>query len=129
MNGLTGNAVRQIERIHLSWIESEIAGETQRLLALCSDDIEFWPPDAPPALGRSAVSALLKRDFKIDRIEISDRRIRGSDEFAYLTATFETTFSFPNDSAPKRAHGTHLWVLRKQGGHWLVALVSWSLWR
>ena len=28
-------------------------------MALCADDIELWPPDAQPVLGRAAVFAYL----------------------------------------------------------------------
>jgi ketosteroid isomerase-like protein len=129
MDHLTEDAVREIEGIHSSWIELEVAGEGRRLLALCADDIEFWPPDAQPVFGRMAVLAHLERGpIRIHGIEISDRRIRGSDEIAYLTASYKTTFSSPEDSTPRQALGSHLWILQKRAGVWLVTLVSWSLW-
>jgi ketosteroid isomerase-like protein len=56
MDKLTQEAVREIERTHSSWIELEVAGEGHRLMPLCGDDIELWPPDAPPVLGRAAVA-------------------------------------------------------------------------
>jgi ketosteroid isomerase-like protein len=61
MDHLTEDAVREIEGIHSSWIEFEVAGEGRRLLALCADDIEFWPPAAQPVFGRMAVLAQLER--------------------------------------------------------------------
>ena len=129
MDDLTEDAVREIERIHSSWIEFEVAGEDRRMLALCADDIEFWPPDAEPVLGRTAVLAQLVRGTtRIHGIEISDRRIRGSDEIAYLTARYKTTFSTAEDSTPRQALGSHLWILQKRAGSWLVTLVKWSLW-
>jgi len=129
MDDLTEDAVREIERIHSSWIEFEVAGEDRRMLALCADDIEFWPPDAEPVLGRTAILAQLVRGAtRIHGIEISDRRIRGSDEIVYLTARYKTTFSTAEDSSPRQALGSHLWILQKRDGSWLVTLVSWSLW-
>jgi ketosteroid isomerase-like protein len=120
---------RDIEQIHSSWIDFEIAGQDQRLMALCADDIEFWPPDAPPLLGRTAVSAqMAQRTSKILAVEITDRRIRGSKEIAYLTANYTSTFSLPADASLRQALGSHLWILRKRAGTWVVALVSWSLW-
>jgi ketosteroid isomerase-like protein len=99
------------------------------LLALCADDIEFWPPDAQPVVGRTAVLAQLERETtRIHGIAISDRRIRGSDEIAYLTARYKTTFSSADDSTPRQALGSHLWILQKLAGGWLVTLVCWSLW-
>jgi ketosteroid isomerase-like protein len=129
MNDLTDDAVREIELLHSKWIEFEIAGEDHSLMALWADDIELWPPDAPPLLGRAAVSAELAHGAtRIHRIEITDRRIRGSSEIAYLTATYKTTFSSAEDSTSGHALGSHLWILRKRAGTWVVTLVSWSLW-
>jgi ketosteroid isomerase-like protein len=93
MERITKNAVREIEQIHSSWIKFEVAGQGQSLVALCADDIELWPPDAHPLIGRSAVSAEITRaTTSIHSIEISDLRIRGSNEIAYLTASYKTTF-------------------------------------
>jgi ketosteroid isomerase-like protein len=129
MDKLTEDAVREIEQIHSSWIEFEVAGEDQSLMALCADDIELWPPDAQPVLGRAAVSAQLAHGTtKIHGIEIFDRRIRGSNDIAYLTASYRTTFSSAEDSAPRQVLGSHLWILQKRAGTWVVTLVSWSLW-
>jgi len=129
MDELTEDAVREIEQIHSSWIEFEVAGQRQSLMALCADDIELWPPDAWPLLGRAAVSAHMAHGTtRIHRIEITDRRIRGSNEIAYLTASYKTTFSSAEDSTPRQALGNHLWILRKRASTWVVTLVSWSLW-
>jgi ketosteroid isomerase-like protein len=129
MNRLTEDAVREIEQLHSNWIEFERTGDHHSLMALCADDIELWPPDAPPLLGRAAVSAQLSHvTTKIQCIETTDRRIRGSSETAYLTATYKTTFSSADDSTPRQAVGSHVWILRKRAGMWVVTLVSWSLW-
>jgi ketosteroid isomerase-like protein len=129
MSELTTDALREIEQIHSSWIEFEVAGEGHSLMALCADDIELWPPDAQPLRGRAAVSALMAHGTtRIHSIEITDRRIQGSNEIAYLTAGYKTTFSSAEDSTPRQALGSHLWILRKQSSTWVVALVSWSLW-
>jgi hypothetical protein len=66
---------------------------------------------------------------RIHSIEISACRIRGSNEIAYLTAHYKTTFSSPEQSAPKQLLGSHLWILEKHNGKWLVTLVSWSVLR
>jgi ketosteroid isomerase-like protein len=102
MNGLSEDAVREIEQIHARWIELEVAGENHSLIAMCADDIELWPPDAQPLLGRAAVSARMVRGTtRIHSIEITERRIRGSNEIAYLTANYKTTFSFREDPTPQ----------------------------
>ncbi len=129
MDKLTEDAVQEIEQIHSSWIEFEVAGEDYRLIALCADDIELWPPDAQPVLGRATVSAQLVRGTtRIHGVEITDRRIRGSNEIAYLTASYKTTFSSAENSTPRQALGSHLWILEKRAGTWVVTLMSWSFW-
>ena len=129
MKGLPEDAVREIEQIHSRWIEFEVDGKNHDLMALCADDIELWPPDTQPLIGRAAVSAWIVRGTsRVHRIEISDRCIRGSNEIAYLTANYKTIFSFGEDSTPRKSRGSHLWILRKQAGIWVVSLVSWSSW-
>jgi ketosteroid isomerase-like protein len=130
MDTFTENDRRQIEQIHSSWIEFEIAGANDNLMTLCADDIEFCPPDGQPVCGRAEVAAHLARGTeRIHPIEISDRRIRGSNEIAYLTANYKTTFSATEQPAAKQALGSHLWILQKRSGKWLVSLVSWSVWK
>lgn len=127
MHELTEHAVREIEQIHSNWIDYEVAGDDHSLMALCADDIELWPPNTEPVIGRAAVFAQMAHGTaSIHRIEISGRRIRGSNEIAYLTANFKTTFSSQEDPTPKQALGSHLWILRKRAGTWLVHIVSWS---
>ena len=129
MQEITQDAVRQIEEIHSSWLTFEVAGDDHKLMALCADDIELWPPDAQPLVGREAVAAqMAQRTTKIHSIEISDCRVRSSNEIAYLTASYKTTFSSAKDSTPRQALGSHLWILRRRTGTWVVSLVSWSLW-
>ena len=129
MDRPTADAIGKIEQIHSRWIQFEIAGEDHRLIELCASDIELWPPDAPPVRGRLAVSAYMAQETaRIHRIEITELRIRGSNEVAYLTANYETTFSTMDDPNPRQVLGSHLWILRMQADLWLVALVSWSTW-
>ncbi len=129
MGEFTQETAHEIERIHSSWIESEVAGENHKIMTLCADDIELWPPDAQPVFGRAAVSAeMAHATMKIHSIEIANRRIRGSGEIGYLTANYKTTFSSAEDSKPRQAFGSHLWILQKRAGTWVVTLVSWSSW-
>jgi ketosteroid isomerase-like protein len=129
MNALPEDAVQEIEQTHSRWIEFEAAGDVHSLMAFCADDIELWPPDAQPLLGRAAVSAWMALGTtRIHSIEITERRIRGSNEIAYLTANYKITFSLKEDSTLRQSRGSHLWILREQADRWLVTLVSWSLW-
>ena len=81
MDHLTKDTIEAIERLHSAWIELEVAGEAQGLLVYCAEDIELRPPDGPSVYGRDAVLAyLVEGTAPIHSIEISDRRICGSNE-------------------------------------------------
>jgi uncharacterized protein (TIGR02246 family) len=127
---LTEDDRRQIEQIHSSWIEFEIAGANENLMKLCADDVEFLPSDGQPVCGRAEVAAQFAQGTRrVQSIEISACRIRGSNEIAYLTAHYKTILFSVEQSAPKELLGSHLWILEKRDGVWLVTLVSWSVWK
>ena len=129
MGELTSDAIQEIERIHSDWVAHEVAGQTQKLMALCADDIELWPPDAEPVIGLTAVAARMATGTtKIHSIEITDRRIRGSGDISYLTANYKTTLSSADDPTPQQLLGSHLWILRTRSGTWTIDLISWSCW-
>jgi ketosteroid isomerase-like protein len=96
---------------------------------LCADEIEFWPPDSPPAVGRKAVVDQISRGSeRVESIEITDRRIRGSNDIAYLTASYKTKLSPAQNGMTREMLGSHLWILQNRAGTWQVTLVAWSRW-
>jgi ketosteroid isomerase-like protein len=124
---LTEDTIRTIERLHLAWIDCELAGDPHGLLACCSEDIELRPPDGLSVFGRDAILAhITKGNADLHSIEITDRQIFGSSERVSLIAKYRTTFSVAEDPALREATGSHRWELRKDAGRWLVFLVSWA---
>lgn len=118
----------RIELVHSAWINYERAGDLTHLLALCSDDVEFWPPNAPPIVGHEEVAKYLNHpETAIRDIKVSDLQIRVSHGFAYLTAKYQTTFN-AQDGQTATTVGSHLWILRNHASHWIVILVAWSVW-
>jgi len=90
MHKLTEDNVREIERIHSRWMGFEVAGESSHLLTLCSDDIEFWPPDTQPVIGRTAVSAQLAQ-VRHGMVEETPKpcRISSGNSWVYTTFAIE----------------------------------------
>ena len=100
-----------IKKIHQTWIESEIDGEAEKLLDLCSPDITFIPPDLSAVTGKDQVKNWLKTNkVKIEEIKISNLRIEGNNSIAYKIADFETIFTSENNEKT-RVKGMHLWIL------------------
>jgi ketosteroid isomerase-like protein len=125
---LMQESIRQIERIHSDWVQMEAAGENTRLLDLCADEIEFWPPDRPPIVGRKTIGAQISSGSeRVENIEIGDRSIRGSNDIAYLTAWYKTKLSSAQNGS-RQILGSHVWILKNDAGTWRVTLVAWSRW-
>ena len=123
MSRLPEEAFQEIEQVHTKWLEFETSGDVRGLMALCADDIELWPPDAPPLIGCETVSAsMTPRTVRIHGIEISERRIRGSHEVAYLTANYKTESPWARIPRP---HGQAEAIFGYSGGK---PTRGWSLW-
>ena len=73
--------IATIELVHSAWIDYERAGDLDGLLTLCAYDIEFWPPNAPPVIGREQITRYLNYpETVIHDIKVYDRRVRISHE-------------------------------------------------
>ena len=130
MSELSKQDVDAIEEIHNCWIKEELAGNSSRVIELCTDDVTWIPPNAPPLVGEKAIAQYLgESSAELKNISIKDTMIRGCGSVAYLTSDFRSRFVVEGRTEIQEVTGTHLWVLRKTGGgEWRVAIVAWSLW-
>lgn len=130
MSELRHQDVAAIEEIHNHWIREELAGNGARVIELCTDDVRWIPPNAPPLAGKEAIAQYL-RDItvSIEDVQVGEVVIHGSNSVAYLTGNYHTRFVVEGGSEMQEARGTHFWILRKTpGGTWRVAIVAWSSW-
>jgi ketosteroid isomerase-like protein len=119
----------EIAGIHSRWLALETAGEYEGLLALCSTDIEFRPPDSRPVSGKDAVRKMLESgETRIERIDIDGLHVVVGGSIAYLRANFVTTCRDAGTAKSEQISGTHLWVLQKREHRWVVSIVAWSTW-
>ncbi len=115
-----------IRDVHDVWIAAEVRGDMQTVLALCSDDVQILTPNTEIVEGEAAVQEMLQPDaIKLDGIETRDLRVAGAGYLAYKTCRYETRFIVQGGPENRVARGTHLWILRKDGGNWKVVLVTW----
>src|SRR5260370_35111959 len=102
MDHLTKDTIQTIERLHSAWIDLEVAGEAQGLLAYCAEDIELRPPDGPSGYGPDAVlTHLVEGTAQIHSIKISDRHLCRSSERVSLTADYRTKFPLTGEPRPR----------------------------
>jgi uncharacterized protein (TIGR02246 family) len=130
MSELSDQDVEAIEEIHDYWIKEELAGNSSRVVDLCTDDVTWIPPNAPPLVGKEAIAQYLSDStVGLKDVQSRDVVICGSGSVAYLTSAYHTWFVVEAGSEIQEATGTHLWILRKNGdGAWRVAVMAWSSW-
>jgi uncharacterized protein (TIGR02246 family) len=130
MSELSDQDVEAIEEIHNYWIREELAGNSSRVIELCTDDVRWIPPNAPPLVGKEAIAQYLSDStVGLKDVQVGDVVICGSRSVVYLTSNYHSRFVVEGGSEMQEAVGAHLWILRKTvGGAWRVAIVAWSSW-
>ncbi|HET6669967.1 MAG TPA: DUF4440 domain-containing protein [Pyrinomonadaceae bacterium] len=130
MPELSDEDVEAIEEIHNYWIKEELAGNSSRVIELCTDDVRWIPPNAPPLVGKEAIGRYLSDSrVHLKEVRVGDVVIRGSRSLVYLTSNYRSRFVVEAGSEMQEAVGAHLWILRKTvSGAWRVAIVAWSSW-
>ncbi|MBI1983964.1 MAG: DUF4440 domain-containing protein [Acidobacteria bacterium] len=130
MSQLSESAKLTITALQQRWIDCELAEDLTGVLALCTDDVVWLPPNEPALLGKQKVAAWpgSPQGNRIRRIEITNLQIDGSNGLAYKLADFATWLDTPGKPDDEPVTGSHLWVLREVSpDDWRVALVAWSI--
>ena len=131
MSELSDQDLEAIEEIHNHWIREELVGNNSAIIELCTDDVRWLPPNAPPLVGKTAVAKYLN-DNSVDLkdVQVGDVVISGGSSVVYLTSNYCSRFMIDGNSKMQEAVGAHLWILRKtMDGRWRVAIVAWSSWK
>jgi uncharacterized protein (TIGR02246 family) len=127
---VTGNDVAHeaVKRVHEAWIAAELSGDIEGVLTLCTPDVRWLPPGCEMLVGRETGRRLLTNSqVDLESIEASDVRVEVSGDLAVKTSRYETHYRLRGQGTPHVARGTHVWVLRREGGEWRVALVTWQV--
>ena len=118
-------ALEAIRQVHDAWIAAELRGDIEGVLRLCTPDVRWLVPGRSALEGREAARQLLHtaQGHLLD-ISAADVRIEHSSELAFKTSRYETRYR--SGEGERVARGTHLWILRREGEVWRVALVTWQ---
>jgi len=130
MSGLSEPAKQAITAVQQKWLECELAGDPNGVLALCTDDVVWLPPNETALHGKKAVAGWLaiRQESRIRRIEITNLQMEGNNGLAYKVANFTTSLETTGKPDEGPVKGSHLWVLREVSpGDWRVAVVAWSV--
>lgn len=124
MADLTDTDLSAIEAVHSRWVAEEKLGDVEAMIELCADDVMAMPPTAPARYGKASLAQLLESDEPVQDLSIVNLRVHGSGSVAYLTSNYS---SRPGENGDRESRGTRLWVLRKVGNDWKIAIMSWSV--
>jgi ketosteroid isomerase-like protein len=121
-------ALEAIRHLHEAWLAAELSGDIEGLLALCTSDVRWLAPDSGMLVGREAGRRLLTdARVELENILASDMHVEIGEDLAYKTSRYETRYRLPAQGELHVARGTHLWILRREGADWRVALVTWQV--
>lgn len=105
------------------WLSAETEGDPGALRDLLTEDCALCPPDGPKIEGREAFIAAQAAPGEILGIRVSEAEIEGGPVHAWKTARFATRLSM--EGREITVTGRHLWLMRKDGGQWRIAALSW----
>lgn len=118
------NDEEQIRTLVQTWQSATIAGDTDTVLGLMTDDVVFLVPGRPP-MRKAELEALSRGPAGAPRpkLETSSeiQEIVVSGDMAYLWTKLSVTVTPNGASAPIERAGHTLTVLRRVGGKWLLA--------
>ena len=127
MTALSEEDLKNIKDLHRRWIAKELEGNESEVVDLCTADVKWLVPDAPPIVGKEEIAKYLaSHHVELETLEVSDPLIEGNETIAYLTSNYRACYVA--EGLLEEAKGTHLWILRKEGNDWRVAVVTWNSW-
>ena len=113
-----------IRDVIATWMRASMAGDTETVLGLMTDDVVFLVPGRPP-MHKAEFEALSKvppggpRPKFEGSTEIQE--IQTSGDLAFLWSKLAVAVTPPGASQPVERAGHTLTVLRRVGGRWLLA--------
>ena len=129
MTALSEQDLKKIKDLHRRWIAKELEGNEAGVVDLCTADVQWLVPGAPPVVGKEEIAKYLAaHHVKLETIDATDPAVAGSGTIAYLTSNYHARYLAEGLSEMQDAQGTHLWILRKEGDDWRVAVVTWNSW-
>jgi len=114
-----------IRQVHEAWLAAELRGDVEGILCLCTPNVQWLVPGHRLLEGREAGRQLIQAPgVELMSIRAGDLRVEHSGELAFKTSRYETRYCKGGQEGVMC--GTHLWILRREGLTWRVALVTWQ---
>lgn len=122
---LTPDDRRQIKDLgEVEWTAAFIAGNHDRLLQLCDENIVYMPADHPAIRGRAQLREWLATFPPVSSFEQPIEAIDGHGDVAMARATF--TVVLAGTHPPVERTGKAMCSLHRSEGGWLITSVCWN---
>ena len=120
--------VQRLTELRDTYEEAENAGDVDAIMDLCSDDIVFMPPEAPPVSGPDAVRAFF--DEFLDAFDVSLELTRNGitvdDALAYEWGTVSGTATGPDGQSQSLNNTYFITYERDPEGSWKQSRNIWN---
>ena len=118
--------VNSIKSTAQPWADACLARNWDALLALCTDDVVFLPPDEPQVQGEH-LRPWLEHYPEIRSFEVEFEQVEGQDQIATARGRFTMTLLPPGQADPVTTKGKFVDIFRKDlEGTWRYATVIWN---
>jgi ketosteroid isomerase-like protein len=102
-------ALEAVRRLQEAWLAAELRGDIEAVLALCTSDVRWLPPDSGMLLGRDAGRrVLIDTQAELDSIVATDLRVEIRGGLGYKTSRYETVSATGAGGAARRARHASL---------------------
>ena len=120
--------VERLTELRDKYEQAENAGDVDTIMDLCSDDIVFMPPEAPPVSGPEAVRTFFEEfldAFEVS-IELNRDAISVDDALAYEWGTVSGSATGP-DGQSQTINNTYLITYERDAdGSWKQSKNIWN---
>jgi ketosteroid isomerase-like protein len=123
-------ALPEADRNHLrdmierDWVEATLAGDWDRSVSLCSEDLVYMPPDSPVLNGRAETKGFFEDFPPITQFSQTLEWVDGGVDRAVVRGTFALSMSVEGEEVA--GNGKFLCTATKQSGAWLFDAVCFN---
>jgi uncharacterized protein (TIGR02246 family) len=120
--GLSPAEVAKVNELSQTFVKAFLAKDWATVAGLYLDDAVIYPPNEPAVKGRAAIQAWMEKFPPVTEFNLTNVKVEGRDDLAYVLGTFTMTLAPPGAPGPVKDSGKYVEIRRRQAdGRWLIA--------
>ncbi len=118
--------VAEIRRVEQLFVQAQLAGNIDSVLALRTPDIVWLPPGAPFLAGKAALREFLQNSgIRLTSFRVTPLWTEGRGDLAYNRGKYTSTVVAGADTTNEVGKYLQIWR-RQNDGSWLIAVDIWN---